>query len=195
MSIGDERRRLAVYCASRLGGRPAFAAAATAVGDHLARRGADLVYGGAHVGLMGRVADAAVAGGSHVIGVITDELGDREIAHEGIHDLRRVMDMPARKRAMYDEADAFLALPGGVGTMEELFEILCWAYLGLHHKPVGLLNVEGYYDHLLAFLAGSVDEGLCKPSVLGMLAVDTEPVRLVDRLLDDATTANGGNIG
>ena len=145
------------------------------MGARLALRDADLVYGGAHVGLMGRVADAAVAGGSHVIGVITEALTDREIAHEGIHDLRQVMDMPACKRVMYDEADAFLALPGGVGTMEELFEILCWAYLGLHDKPVGLLNVEGYYDHLLAFLEGSVADGLCKPRVLGLLAVDTDP--------------------
>ena len=142
-----------------------------------------------------------------MIGVITEELTDREIAHEGIHDLRQVMDMPARKRVMYDEADAFLALPGGVGTMEELFEILCWAYLGLHDKPVGLLNVEGYYDHLLAFLEGSIDAGLCKPRVLGLLAVDTDPARLVDRLLgiegagdarrdsERGGPAIGGNIG
>ena len=177
------------------------------MGAQLALREADLVYGGAHVGLMGRVADAAVAGGSHVIGVITEALTDREIAHEGIHDLRQVMDMPARKRVMYDEADSCLDLPGGAFQQVEFAGVLRWAYMGLHDKSVGLLNVEGYYDHLLAFLEGSVDDGLCKPRVLDLLAVDTDPARLVDRLLgfdsshgtdtggERGGPAIGGNIG
>lgn len=172
-----------MYCASHLGDDPAYAEAADRLGDELVRREVDLVFGGGHVGLMGRVADRAIEGGRHVIGVITEQLVDREIAHGGVSELRVVPDMPARKLAMYEAADAFLTLPGGVGTMEEFFEVLCWGYLGLHPKPMGLCNVAGYYDHLVAFLDGSVDHGLCRPRVRELLRIDDDPIRLLDHLL------------
>ncbi len=135
------------------------------VGAKIADLGADLVFGGAHVGLMGIVADAALDGGSHVIGVITEQLEDAEIAHCGLSELHIAPDMSARKQRMYTTADAFLTLPGGIGTMEEFFEVLTWGYLGLHPKPVALLNVSGYFDPLISFLDGAVDHGLCKPRV------------------------------
>jgi uncharacterized protein (TIGR00730 family) len=178
------RPRVAVYCASRHGTDPAFAAAATAAGSALAERGVDVVYGGGHVGLMGCIADAALAGGSHVIGVIPDALADREIAHTGLSELRAVADITERKRAMFDLADGFLALPGGIGTLEELFEVLCWSYLGLHDRPVGLLDVHGYYDHLVAFLDHSVEVGLCRERARAALLVDDDAERLVATLTD-----------
>jgi uncharacterized protein (TIGR00730 family) len=177
------RPRVAVYCASRDGDRPEYALAAERVGTLLGSTGADMVYGGARVGLMGRVADAALAGGAHVLGVLPDHMGDREIAHDALSELRMVADMTVRKRVMFDEADAVLALPGGVGTLEELFEVWSWATLGLHPKPIGVLNVAGYYDHLLAFLDESVDRGLTKPSARAMLLDDDDPERLLDRLI------------
>ncbi|MFZ4518405.1 MAG: TIGR00730 family Rossman fold protein [Microthrixaceae bacterium] len=175
---------VAVYCASRHGDDPVFAADARATGAALARAGADVVYGGGHIGLMGEMADAALAGGARVTGVITEQLREAEIAHQGLHELLVVPDMTARKLAMSERADAFLALPGGVGTMEELFEVLCWGYLGLHPKPVGLLDTAGYYDHLLAFLRQSVERGMTKARVLDLLRVDDDPARLVWLLLD-----------
>lgn len=172
-----------MYCASRLGDDPAYAAAATRLGELLGRRGADLVYGGAGIGLMGLVADAALDAGSHVLGVLPDHMADREIAHDRLSELRLVADMTVRKRVMFDEADAVVALPGGVGTLEELFEVLSWASLGLHPKPIGLLNVAGYYDHLLAFVDESVQRGLTRERVRHLLLDDDEPERLLDRVL------------
>jgi len=172
-----------VYCASSFGRDPAFENCARQVGELLVSRGMDLVYGGGHVGLMGVVADTAMAGGRHVIGVIPQHLVDAEVSHAGVSDLRVVHDMPARKQIMYDTADAFLTLPGGVGTMEEMFEVLCWGYLGLHPKPMGLLNVNGYYDRLIDFLADSVDQGLTRQKALDPLMIDEDPERLLDRLL------------
>lgn len=186
---GDDRSqpaRLCVYCASRLGDDPAYAAAAAETGRQMALRGIDLVYGGGSVGLMGIVADAVTAGGGSVTGIITEHLMAPEVAHDGIDELIVVADMAERKRAMFERADAFLTLPGGVGTMEEMFEVLCWSYLGLHPKPTGLLNVAGYYDHLLAFLDQSVDHGLCKPRVRDLLHTDADPAALLDRLLPAA---------
>jgi uncharacterized protein (TIGR00730 family) len=179
----DRPPRLCVYCASHTGGDPAYATAARDLGQALGRRGVDLVFGGGHIGLMGIVADEALAAGRHVIGVITEELVEREVAHDGVTELVVVADMPARKRAMYDVADAFLTLPGGVGTMEEFFEVLCWGYLGLHPRPMALANVAGYYDSLVAFIDGSVEEGLCHPKVRDLLRVGDDPVRLLDELL------------
>jgi len=174
-----------VYCASHVGDDPAYADAARRLGSELGRRGVDLVFGGGHVGLMGLVADGALAGGRHVIGVITEQLVDREIAHDGVTELLVVPDMPARKRVMYDAADAFMTLPGGLGTMEEFFEVLCWGYLGLHPRPMGLLNVAGYFDHLVAFIDGAVDHGLCNPRVRVLLRVGEDPADLLDSLLGD----------
>jgi uncharacterized protein (TIGR00730 family) len=148
----------------------------------MASRGIDLVYGGGHVGLMGQVAEEVMRGGGEVVGVITDHLMDREVAHHGLTELVVVADMPARKEAMFRRADAFVALPGGVGTMEELFEVLCWRYLGLHPKPVGLLNVCGYYDHLLAFLDRAISDGFLRHDDL----VVTDDV---GQLLDSLTAA------
>lgn len=183
--MADRAPRVCIYCASHHGSRPAYGAAAAAVGEELGRRGVDLVFGGGQVGLMGVVADAALAAGRQVIGVITEQLKDQEVAHLSVTDLRIVADMPARKKVMYQEADAFLTLPGGIGTMEEFFEVLTWGYLGIHPKPMGLLNVEGYYDSLLAFLDHSIGEGLCKPIVRELLVVDDDAHRVLDRLLED----------
>lgn len=179
----SSRPRLCVYCGSRNGDDPAFVDAARRVGQLLGARYADLVYGGGHVGLMGVVADAALESGSHVIGVITHQLADKEVGHNGVSELRHVADMTVRKREMFDAADAFLTLPGGIGTMEEMFEVLCWSYLGIHPKPVGILNVGGYYDHLIAFIDHSVERGLCQPRVRDLLLVDDDPERLLERLL------------
>ena len=178
----NRRPRVAVYCASRLGDDPIYAESADAIGEALAERGLDVVYGGARVGLMGRVADAALTGGSHVIGVLSDELSDREIAHEGLSELRQVETITMRKTMMLELASGYLALPGGVGTLDELFEVVCWGYLGLHDRPVGLLNVAGYYDHLLAFLEHTVEVGLAKERMRDALLVDDDPARLVGRL-------------
>lgn len=177
------RPRVAIYCASRTGADPAYAAAASRTGELLGVRGADVVYGGAGIGLMGLVADAALEHGSHVLGVLPDHMADREIAHDRLSELRMVADMTVRKRVMFDEADAIVALPGGVGTLEELFEVLSWASLGLHPKPIGLLNVGGFYDHLLAFLDGAIERGLVKPAVRGLLLDDVDPASLLDRVL------------
>lgn len=177
------RLRVAVYCASRLGDDPAYSSAAVRTGELLGDRGADLVYGGASIGLMGLLADAALANGSHVLGVMPDHFTDREIAHEQLSELRFVADMAARKRVMFEAADAVLALPGGVGTLEELFEVLSWASLGLHPKPIGLLNVNGYFDHLLAFVDESIERGLTKPRVRSLLLDDVDPDRLLGRVL------------
>ncbi len=179
-------RNLCVYCASNVGDDPGYAEAAGRVGDELGRRGIGLVYGGGRVGLMGIVADRAMAGRSPVTGVITEHLMKPELAHDGIDEMVVVADMAERKRAMFERADAFLTLPGGVGTMEEMFEVLCWSYLGLHPKPVGLLNTGGYYDHLIAFLDHAVEHGLCRARVRDLLVVDTDVATLLDRLCVDA---------
>lgn len=183
-SDADRRRpRIAVYCASRIGNDPAFSEVAHDVGEIIAARGADLVFGGGSIGLMGVVADAALAGGSHVIGVITEALLGREVAHRGVTELRITVDMPARKQQMYAEADAFCTLPGGIGTMEEFFEVLTWGYLGLHPKPMGLVNVNGFYDPLLGFLDHAIDQGLLRPSVMELLVVGRD-AGVIDGLLD-----------
>ena len=145
-------KRICVFCGSKPGDRPAYLMAARELGERLARNHLGLVYGGASIGLMGAVADAVLDGGGEAIGVIPNSLKDKEIAHPGLTDLRVVKDMHSRKALMTDLADGFIALPGGIGTLEELFEIWTWANLDLHRKPCVLLNVEGYYDDLLKFL-------------------------------------------
>ncbi|MGI9579245.1 MAG: TIGR00730 family Rossman fold protein [Microthrixaceae bacterium] len=185
-ATGDTQRpRIAVYCASRVGEDPAYAGVAAAVGSRIGDLGADLVFGGGSIGLMGVVADAALENGSHVIGVITQQLRDKEIAHQGSTELRIVADMPARKQQMYDAADAFCTLPGGIGTMEEFFEVLTWGYLGLHPKPMALVNVAGFYDPLLTFLDHAIDQGLCKPIVKELLLVGKD-ADVVDQLVSAA---------
>lgn len=172
-----------VFCGSRVGASPRYAEAAESLGRVLAQRHQRLVYGGGNVGLMGVLADGALQGGGEVIGVIPAPLMERELGHGGVTDLRIVGTMHERKALMADLADAFLAMPGGYGTLDELCEILTWSQLGLHAKPVGLLNTEGYFDAFLSFLTRSVEEGFLHPIDREMLLVDSDPARLVERLL------------
>jgi uncharacterized protein (TIGR00730 family) len=148
----------------------------------LVRRKLGLVYGGAKVGLMGVLADAVLGAGGEVIGVIPDRLMTRELAHAGLHELRVVASMHDRKREMADLADAFVALPGGIGTLEELTEVLSWAQLGLHGKPCGVLDAAGYFERLIAFLDHAVDERFLAPAHRAMLLVASDPDQLLDRL-------------
>ncbi len=175
--------RIAVFCGSRAGASPAYAEAAAALGRVLARRGCELVYGGAHVGLMGIAADAAVAAGGRVIGVIPASMVERELAHRGISDLRVVGSMHERKALMALLADAFLVLPGGMGTLDELCEILTWAQLGLHTKPVALLDVRDYWRGFLAFLDTAVGEGFLRADDRARLRCDVDVEALVEALL------------
>ena len=175
-------RRLCVFCGSSTGNQRAYSEAAEALGAVLAERGIGLVYGGGNVGLMGVIADAVMAGGGHVIGVIPQSLADREIAHTGITELRVVDSMHARKAMMAELADAFIAMPGGVGTFEEFFEVVTWTQLGLHRKPCGLLNVNGFYAPLALFIDQAVTEGFIKPVHRAAIVVDSDPVRLLDTL-------------
>lgn len=156
-------RAVTVYCASAAGNDARFSQAAKELGAALAGRNVALVYGGAHVGLMGLVADSARERGGKVIGVIPERLVEREVAHKGLSELVVVETMHERKQRMADLADAFVALPGGLGTLDELFEIATWQQLGMHQKPVVLVNVAGYYDHLLGFLNHAQANGLLQP--------------------------------
>jgi uncharacterized protein (TIGR00730 family) len=182
---GTERgplRRVCVFTGSSSGVRPEYRAAAAELGRVMAGRGIGLVYGGARVGLMGTLADAALAAGGEVVGVIPAALMAKEIAHSGLTELRVVQSMHERKALMSELADAFVALPGGWGTLEELFEVLTWAQLGLHRKPCGLVNVQGYFDGLLAFLAHTIDEGFVRREYAAMIAVAASPGELLDRV-------------
>lgn len=172
-----------VYCGSNTGTDPAYLQAATSVGRELANRAMTLVYGGGSVGLMNATANAALEAGGRAVGVITELLMKREVGHTGLSELHIVENMHQRKKLMADYADGFIALPGGLGTLEELFEVWTWRQLGYHNKPVGLLNVEGYYDPLLDFLALSHEQGFVRAEVLAPLVVDTDPGRLIDRMI------------
>jgi hypothetical protein len=176
------RPSLCVYCGSRLGEREAYAEAARTVGTEIGRRGWQLVYGGGRAGLMGRVADAALAAGAPVIGVIPQSLMDREVGHAGLSELHVVQTMHQRKLLMAERSDAFVALPGGIGTFEELFEVWTWRQLGYHDKPVGLLNVDGYYDALLTFMHQTVTQGFVAPPQHALLQVQVDPVHLLDEI-------------
>jgi len=182
-----------VYCGSRHGAKPAYQAAAQALGRAIGSRGWQLVYGGGKVGLMGEVADAALAAGARVIGVIPESLQQREVGHRGLHELHVVPTMHLRKQMMAERADAFVALPGGIGTLEELFEVWAWRQLGYHDQPLGLLNVEGYYDELLRFMDRTVAEGFLEARQRANLLVDTEPQRLLDTLARAAADAGAAD--
>jgi len=173
---------LCVYCGSRTGQAPAYERAAREVGTLIGRLGWQLVYGGGRAGLMGVVADAALAAGAKVVGVIPASLMERELGHAGLTELHVVQTMHERKRLMAERSDAFLALPGGIGTLEELFEVWTWRQLGYHDKPVGLLNVEGYYDTLLAFIAQTLAQGFLAEPQRELLQVDSAAQPLLERL-------------
>jgi uncharacterized protein (TIGR00730 family) len=175
-------RRVCVFCGSNAGARPAYSAAARAMGAALVRRGLGLVYGGGDVGLMGILADTVLERGGEVIGVIPESLVAREVAHHGLTELRVVESMHQRKALMAELADAFVALPGGFGTFEELCEVITWSQLGLHRKACSVLDVDGYYAPLLALFDHATAEGFIRPAHRALLIADTDPDRLLDRL-------------
>ena len=174
--------RLCVFCGSNPGSEPSYLAMAQALGRMLAQEKIGLVYGGGAVGLMGAVADAALESGGEVIGVIPQALMDKEIGHRGLADLRVVGSMHERKALMAELAGGFIALPGGLGTFEELFEVWTWAQLGYHRKPCALLNVAGFYDRLISFLDDVVERGFVKPIHRSMLIVEDEPAALIQAI-------------
>lgn len=174
-------RRICVFCGANPGRRPAYLELAASVGSGLATRGIGIVYGGGRVGMMGAVADAALAAGGEVIGVIPRGLVDRELAHRGVSELRIVETLHERKAEMSDLADGFIALPGGLGTLEELAEVASWAQLGLHAKPIGLLGPDGYWDALSGWLDHAVEEGFVAPEHRALIAVDRDLQALLAR--------------
>ncbi len=173
---------LCVYCGSRLGSSPEFAQAARLVGTEIGRRGWNMVYGGGRSGLMGVVADAALAAGASVVGVIPHSLMQRELGHTGLAELHVVQTMHERKLMMAQRADAFLALPGGIGTFEELFEVWSWRQLGYHDKPLGLLNVQGYYDAFELMMRAAHAHGFVTPEQHALLDIGSDPLRLLSTL-------------
>jgi uncharacterized protein (TIGR00730 family) len=176
-------RRICVFCGSNTGGRPAYAAAARELARELVARDLGLVFGGGCVGLMGVVADAVLAAGGHAIGVIPHALVARELAHRGVQDLRVVASMHERKALMAELSDAFIALPGGFGTFEELCEVITWTQLGLQRKRCGLLNVDGFYEPLLQLFSHAADEGFIKRSNLRLVSSDGSPGSLIEQVL------------
>jgi uncharacterized protein (TIGR00730 family) len=175
--------RICVFCGSNSGSRSAYTKAAVDLGRWLAQEKLSLVYGGGRVGLMGSIADAVLEEGGEVIGVIPESLVRREVAHTGLTDLRVVQTMHERKALMAELSDAFIALPGGFGTLDEFCEILTWAQLGLHKKPCGLLNVEGYFDPLLALFDRAVDDGFLHSKHRSMLITAGDPERLLEEMV------------
>jgi len=184
-------KAVCVYCGAKSGTDPDHAAAARLAGRVLARRGLRLVYGGGKVGLMGELADAALQAGGDVIGIMPELLFDKEIGHGGVQELIVVPSMHARKARMVELSDAFIALPGGFGTLDELFEALTWRQIGYHAKPIGLLNVNGYYDPLLAFARHAHEQGFLAAEHLAMLNVDTDVGRLLDKLAGSTALTMG----
>ncbi len=182
---------ICVYCGSRPGTEPAFAEAARQVGLWIAQNKGQLVYGGGHNGLMGMMADACLQAGGRVVGVIPKALVEKEWAHSGCSELHVVENMHERKRLMAERADAFLAMPGGIGTFEEFFEVWTWRQLGYHDKPVGLLNIKGYYDNLLAFLSTSVQQGFMNAGQMQLISSGTQAESLLKSLVTEAGLAPG----
>lgn len=180
---------ICVYCGSRPGNSPEFAVMAAAVGTWIGRHQGQLVYGGGHNGLMGIMADAALAAGARVIGVIPKALVEKEWAHTGCTELHIVENMHERKRIMAEHADAFLALPGGIGTLEEFFEVWTWRQLGYHNKPVGLLNMGGFYDSLLTFLNSAVSSGFMNEWQMELIRSGDDAELLLEALVQAAGTA------
>lgn len=180
-----------VYCGSRSGSDPRYALAARQAGQAIGQRGWQLVYGGGRVGLMGTVADAVLASGGRVVGVIPQKLREREVGHTSLSEIHIVDTMHQRKQMMAERADVFLALPGGIGTLEELFEVWTWRQIGYHDQPIGLLNVGGFYDGLLAFLRHTVSNGFLEQTQLDSLHVGTDADELLERLHGACAKATG----
>jgi uncharacterized protein (TIGR00730 family) len=177
-------KRICVFCGSSPGARPGYASAATSLARYPLAKGIGIVYGGGKLGLMGMLADAALAAGGKVVGVIPRSMVTKERSHTGLSELRVVASMHERKALMAELSDAFIALPGGYGTFEEFCEVLTWTQLGLHRKPCGILNVEGYYDHLLALFDRAVDEQFVSPAHRHMVVSDSDHELLVENLLE-----------
>ena len=177
-------QRVCVFCGSSTGVRPEYRTAAQELAVQLAKQGIGIVFGGGGIGLMGIVADTALAHGAHVIGVIPSAMVAREIAHRGLPDLRVVASMHERKALMASLSDAFIALPGGFGTFEEFCEVVTWTQLGLHRKPCGLLNVAGYYDSLVGLFDRAVADGFIRPENRRIVVADSDPERLIERLAE-----------
>jgi len=184
---------ICVFCGSSSGARLTYRQAAVALAALLVKRDIRLIYGGASVGLMGEIANAVIAGGGSVTGIIPRFMVGREVAHRNLSELRLVETMHERKALMAELAEGFIALPGGVGTLEELTEIFTWASLGLHAKPIGVLNVEGYFDSMLTFLDHAVAEGFLGSKRRALLLVDDQPQALLDRLLSSQPLADEGS--
>jgi uncharacterized protein (TIGR00730 family) len=178
-----------VYCGSRPGSRPSFVSAAARIGESIGRRGWQLVYGGGRVGMMGHVADAALAAGARVVGVIPQSLMRREVGHPGLSELHVVDTMHERKRLMADRSDAFIALPGGIGTFEELFEVWSWRHLAYHDRPIGLLDVDGYYQPLVELLRQAAGSGFVTADQIAMVDVCDDPEALLDLMASKARRA------
>src|SRR3954451_20394027 len=183
--------RLCVFCGTNAGSRPDYGAAARELGALLAEEGIELVYGGASVGIMGELADAVQEGGGHVTGIIPQQLIQKEAAHRGIQDLIVVASMHQRKSQMADLSDGFIALPGGIGTLEGFLEILTWGQVGIHRKPSGLLNVAGYFDELIKFLDHAVTEGFLTEEHRGTIMVESDPKKLLKRIRAYAPAEGG----
>jgi uncharacterized protein (TIGR00730 family) len=175
-------KAVCVYCGSSFGVNPAHSEAARAFGRALVAADLGLVYGGGKVGLMGVIADTVMAEGGRAIGVIPELLVNKEVGHEGLSELHVVPDMHQRKKMMADLSDAFVALPGGAGTLEELFEVYTWAQLGYHHKPIGVLNIDGFYDPLIALLKHTVSEGFMRQTYFDLLQIDNDPAALIAKI-------------
>jgi uncharacterized protein (TIGR00730 family) len=175
-------KRITIYCGSNPGNHPDYVSAAQALGHAMATQGYDLIYGGGKLGLMGTIADSVLDAGGHAIGVMPRGLFRGEMAHERLTELYEVADMHERKAKMHDLADAFISMPGGLGTFEELFEMVSWAQIGIHKKPIGLLNVRGFYDPLVALLKHAVQEGFMKETNLALFVVESDPETLLQRL-------------
>ena len=176
-------KAITIYCGANAGASPVYAEGARALGRALVAQGLALVYGGGHVGLMGIIADEVLRLGGEVTGVIPQQLMDRELAHPGLTRLFVVKDMHERKAMMAQLADGFVAMPGGMGTLEELFEMLTWSQLEIHAKPIGVLNVDGFYDQLVAFLHHANGQGFIRPQHAGLMMVDSDPAALLQRLM------------
>jgi len=179
--MNEIKGSICVFTGSRAGSRSEYADAARRLGGLLVERGYRLVYGGGNVGLMSEIADTVLERRGRAVGVIPEMLVDKELAHRGLTELRIVKSMHERKAVMAELSDGFIGMPGGIGTMEEFFEVLSWAQLGLHEKPCGLLNVRGYYQDVIRFLDCAVEEGFLKPAHRSLLIVEEEPERLLDR--------------